>query len=51
MGSVNLRRGFGHGISKPKEKLAVLTHNWNWFNEYIYGEKPKEEKFEEKEKK
>jgi dipeptidyl aminopeptidase/acylaminoacyl peptidase len=40
-------KGFGHGISKPKENLAVLTHNWRWFSEYIYGEKPKEEKFDE----
>lgn len=39
-------KGFGHGITKPKEKLAVLTHNWNWFNKYIYGEEPKEERFD-----
>ncbi|MCP5047792.1 MAG: S9 family peptidase [bacterium] len=44
-------KGFGHGISKPKENLAVLTHNWEWFNQYIYGEEPKEEKFEEEEDK
>ena len=31
-------KGFGHGISKPKEKLAVLTHNFEWFNHYIWGE-------------
>ncbi len=43
-------KGFGHGISKPKEKLAVLTHNWNWFNKYIYGEEPKEETFEKEKK-
>jgi dipeptidyl aminopeptidase/acylaminoacyl peptidase len=36
-------KGFGHGISKPKENLAVLTHNWKWFNEYIFGEKWVEE--------
>ncbi|MCP5106007.1 MAG: S9 family peptidase, partial [bacterium] len=40
-------KGFGHGITKPKENLAVLTHNWRWFNQYIYGEEPQEEKFEE----
>jgi len=40
-------KGFGHGISKPKENLAVLTHNWQWFNKYIYGEEPKEETFDE----
>ncbi len=33
-------KGFGHGITKPKEKLAVLEHNWDWFNQYIFGEKP-----------
>ena len=43
-------KGFGHGIGKPKEKLAVLTHNWNWFNKYIFGEEPEEETFEEEEK-
>ena len=40
-------KGFGHGISKPKENLAVLTHNWQWFNKYIFGEEPQEEVFEE----
>lgn len=40
-------KGFGHGITKPKENLAVLTHNWQWFNQYIYGEEPQEETFEE----
>lgn len=42
-------KGFGHGISKPKEQLAVLTHNWRWFSKYIWGEEPEEEKFEEEE--
>jgi len=36
-------KGFGHGISKPKEKLAVLTHNFEWFNYYIWGEEFKKE--------
>lgn len=40
-------KGFGHGISKPKEQLGCLKHNFDWFNEYIWGEKPKEEHFEE----
>jgi dipeptidyl aminopeptidase/acylaminoacyl peptidase len=43
-------KGFGHGIRKPKENLAVVTHNWRWFNKYIYGEEPEEEKFEEEKK-
>jgi dipeptidyl aminopeptidase/acylaminoacyl peptidase len=32
-------KGFGHGITKPKERLAALTHNWIWFNHYVFGEK------------
>lgn len=32
-------KGFGHGINKPKERLAALWHNWLWFNEYVFGEK------------
>ncbi len=31
-------KGFGHGISKPKERLAAIWHNWQWFNKYIFGE-------------
>lgn len=40
-------KGFGHGISKPKERLAALWHNWQWFNKYIWNEEvplPFEEK-------
>ncbi len=44
-------KGFGHGITKPKENLAVLTHNWRWFNQYIWGEEIPEEEFEEAEEK
>jgi dipeptidyl aminopeptidase/acylaminoacyl peptidase len=32
-------KGFGHGITKPKERLAVIWHNWQWFNQYVFGEK------------
>jgi len=32
-------KGFGHGISKPKERLAATWHNWQWFNKYVWGEK------------
>jgi dipeptidyl aminopeptidase/acylaminoacyl peptidase len=32
-------KGFGHGISKPKERLAANWHNWQWFNKYLWGEK------------
>ncbi len=31
-------KGFGHGITKPKERLAATCHNWQWFNKYIWGE-------------
>ncbi|MBL7858616.1 MAG: S9 family peptidase [Cyclobacteriaceae bacterium] len=31
-------KGFGHGITKPKERLAATWHNWQWFNRYIWGE-------------
>jgi dipeptidyl aminopeptidase/acylaminoacyl peptidase len=32
-------KGFGHGINKPKERLAATWHNWQWFNHYVFGEK------------
>jgi dipeptidyl aminopeptidase/acylaminoacyl peptidase len=32
-------KGFGHGINKPKEALAAAWHNWQWFGEYIWGER------------
>ncbi len=31
-------KGFGHGISKPKERLAAVWHNWQWFARYLWGE-------------
>jgi dipeptidyl aminopeptidase/acylaminoacyl peptidase len=31
-------KGFGHGITKPKERLAAIWHNWLWFNQYVFGE-------------
>jgi dipeptidyl aminopeptidase/acylaminoacyl peptidase len=31
-------KGFGHGISKPKERLAAMWHNWIWFAKYIWNE-------------
>jgi dipeptidyl aminopeptidase/acylaminoacyl peptidase len=40
-------KGFGHGINKPREKRAVLKHNFDWFNQYIWGEEPQEETLEE----
>jgi dipeptidyl aminopeptidase/acylaminoacyl peptidase len=32
-------KGFGHSISKPKERLAATWHNWQWFNKYVWREK------------
>lgn len=31
-------KGFGHGITKPKERLAASWHNYLWFGKYIWGE-------------
>jgi dipeptidyl aminopeptidase/acylaminoacyl peptidase len=31
-------KGFGHGITKPKERLAATWHNWLWFNKHVWGE-------------
>jgi dipeptidyl aminopeptidase/acylaminoacyl peptidase len=31
-------KGFGHGIMKPKERLAGVWHNWQWFARYIWDE-------------
>ena len=31
-------KGFGHGITKPREMRAVMLHNLEWFNHYIFGE-------------
>ena len=34
-------KGFGHGISKPKERLAAIWHNWQWFAKHIWDEDTK----------
>ena len=31
-------KGFGHGITKPRERLAAMLHNWEWFARHIWGE-------------
>ena len=31
-------KGFGHGITKPRERLAAMWHNWQWFGRYIWDE-------------
>ncbi len=30
--------GFAHNINKPKAKRAVLQHNLDWFNHYLFGD-------------
>ena len=31
-------KDFGHGITRPKERLAAVWHNWEWFARHIWGE-------------
>lgn len=31
-------KDFGHGITRPKERLAALWHNWQWFARHIWDE-------------
>jgi dipeptidyl aminopeptidase/acylaminoacyl peptidase len=31
-------KGLGHGISRPKEQLAAMWHNWQWFAKHVWGE-------------
>jgi dipeptidyl aminopeptidase/acylaminoacyl peptidase len=33
-------KGFGHGITKPKQQRAVMEENEKWFAHYIWGETP-----------
>jgi dipeptidyl aminopeptidase/acylaminoacyl peptidase len=35
-------KGFGHGIDKPKQQRALMEQNYEWFSEWIWGEKPAE---------
>jgi dipeptidyl aminopeptidase/acylaminoacyl peptidase len=37
-GELIVYKGFGHGITKPKERLAATWHNWQWFNKYVWDE-------------
>ncbi|HTT33982.1 MAG TPA: S9 family peptidase [Methylomirabilota bacterium] len=43
-------KGFGHGITKPKQQRAVMEENEKWFAQYIWGEKPEEPKSAEPKK-
>jgi len=31
-------RGFGHVITKPREQLAAMVHNWRWFGRHLWGD-------------
>ncbi|MCY3413744.1 MAG: hypothetical protein INQ03_19020 [Candidatus Heimdallarchaeota archaeon] len=31
-------KGMPHGITKPRENLAVLYQNLNWFSHHLLGE-------------
>ena len=33
-------KGFNHGLNKPKAARAAMEHNWEWFNQYVWNEKP-----------
>jgi len=33
--------GVGHGPSKPKSSRAVMQHNLEWFDTYIFGNDPR----------
>lgn len=30
-------KGFGHGLNKPKAARAAMEHNFEWFNQYVWG--------------
>jgi dipeptidyl aminopeptidase/acylaminoacyl peptidase len=32
-------KGFGHGIDKPKQQRAIMEQNYDWFSEWVWGEK------------
>lgn len=31
-------KGFGHGITKPKQQRAVMEENYKWFSKWIWNE-------------
>lgn len=33
-------KGFGHGITKPKQQRAVMGENEEWFAKYLWNEEP-----------
>ena len=35
---LEIRKGFGHGINKPKANRALLQQNLDWFTRYIWNQ-------------
>ena len=31
-------KGYGHGITKPRSQRAVMRHNFDWFNHYLWND-------------
>ncbi|AHG88526.1 WD40-like beta Propeller containing protein [Gemmatirosa kalamazoonensis] len=31
-------KGFGHGVTKPREQRAVMEHNLAWFGHWVFGD-------------
>lgn len=36
-------KGFGHGITKPKQQRSLMEQNYEWFSKYIWGEEARGE--------
>ena len=36
-------KGFGHGIDKPKQQRSVMEQNYDWFVQWVWGERPPQE--------
>jgi dipeptidyl aminopeptidase/acylaminoacyl peptidase len=36
-------KGFGHGIDKPRQQRAVMEQNYEWFSQWVWGEKAAQE--------
>ena len=32
-------KGFNHGLNKPKAARAAMEHNFEWFNQHVWGDK------------
>ena len=36
-------KGFGHGIDKPKQQRSIMEQNYDWFVQWVWGERPTQE--------